>query len=56
MRSSVCDAKTLLQGILEDLREVDTGFFGQVIELALKRDVLADGPHVVGPAVGIKVH
>ncbi len=56
MRSSVRDAEALFQGILEDLREVDTGFFSQVIEPALKRDVLADGPHVVGPAVGIKVH
>ena len=36
--------KSLPQALLEDLGEVDTGFFGKVVEVAGNGHVLSNGP------------
>ena len=49
-------AKALLEPVLEDLGEVDSGTLGQIVEVAWDGNVLADRAHIVGPAVGVEIN
>lgn len=49
-------AKALLESVLKDLGEVDSGALCQVVEIAGDSDVLSDRAHIVGPAVGVEIN